>query len=243
MIFRKAILLIHGFAGNSYDYGELYNELQYVSSFDVFTFVLPGHDKTFIASVTYNDWISAAEKRMEKLISVGYKNIYVVGHSMGGVIACHIANKYNKYVKKVVLAAPAFRYMYFKNGKIDVLTSLKKSPEIFGGLDMHTVVSRIFKVPITTAMQFTKLTDKYHDCPKNITVPILIIHGTNDKIVPIESCQYVHNSVKSRVNILLNIKGVNHDCFTGNRKEDVYTSVITFLKKKYVTEIKRTIDI
>ena len=215
MLFRKAILLIHGFAGNSFDYGELGNELQYYLDFDVYTFTLPGHNKTFISNVSCEDWINSAERMMDKLISIGYKNIYVVGHSMGGVIASYIASKYNKYVKKVVLAAPAFRYMYFKNDKIDVIKSIKKSPEIFGGLDIHLVLSRILKVPI---------------------------HGTSDKIVPSESCQYVHKVVKSKVNILVNMDSVNHDCFTGKRKDEVITAVITFLRKKYIMDINKTIE-
>lgn len=242
MLFRKAILLIHGFAGNSYDYGELGNELQYYLDFDVYTFVLPGHDKTFISHVSYEDWINSAENMMNKLIDIGYKNIYVVGHSMGGVIASHIASKYSKYVKKVVLAAPAFRYMYFKNDKIDIIKSIKKSPEIFGGLDIHLVLSRILKVPIKTAMEFTKLVDKYHDSPKSITAPIMIIHGTSDKIVPSESCEYVHKVVKSKVNILVNMDSVNHDCFTGKRKDEVITAIITFLRKKYVMDLNKTIE-
>ena len=39
--FRKAILLIHGFAGGNYDYGDLGNDLELFRSFDVFTFTLP----------------------------------------------------------------------------------------------------------------------------------------------------------------------------------------------------------
>ena len=47
-LFRKAILLIHGFAGGNYDYGSLGNDLELYSNFDVYTFTLPGHDKMII---------------------------------------------------------------------------------------------------------------------------------------------------------------------------------------------------
>ena len=46
--FRKAIILIHGFAGGNYDYGSLNNDLELYSNFDVFTFTLPGHEKIVI---------------------------------------------------------------------------------------------------------------------------------------------------------------------------------------------------
>ena len=48
ILFRKAILLIHGFAGGNYDYNSLGNDLQLYRDFDVYTFTLPGHDKTII---------------------------------------------------------------------------------------------------------------------------------------------------------------------------------------------------
>ena len=40
-----------------------------------------------------------SEMQIEKIIKHGYKEIYVIGHSMGGVIAAYLASKY-KEVKK-----------------------------------------------------------------------------------------------------------------------------------------------
>ena len=50
-LFKKAILLIHGFAGGSYDYNSLNNDLELYNSFDVFTFTLPGHERMIIDKV------------------------------------------------------------------------------------------------------------------------------------------------------------------------------------------------
>ena len=101
MNFRKAILLIHGFAGGSYDYGDFGNDLQLYRNFDVYTFTLPGHDKPKINKVTKEDWINAAENQIEKIINNGYKKIYVIGHSMGGIIASHLASKYKEGVNNI----------------------------------------------------------------------------------------------------------------------------------------------
>jgi carboxylesterase len=112
MLRKKAILLIHGFAGGAYDYGNLPNDLEFVNNYKVFTYTLPGHDKAIINKVTKDDWIKMSEMQIEKIIKHGYKEIYVIGHSMGGVIAAYLASKY-KEVKKLVLAAPAFQYFKF----------------------------------------------------------------------------------------------------------------------------------
>lgn len=121
-MFRKAILIIHGFGGGVYDEEYLSTNLEFIKNYDVFTFTLPGHDG-FPGKYTRFDWINSAEKQIENLINHGYKNIYLVGHSMGGVISTYIASKY-KEVKKLVLAAPAFHYLKFKNDKPDIIESI-----------------------------------------------------------------------------------------------------------------------
>ena len=114
MCFRKkAILMIHGFVGGPYDFGNLHNELQTYKKFDVFTFTLPAHEKFVVSDVKYTEWIDESKRQIEFLINNGYKEIYLIGHSMGGVIAAHLASHYPQ-VKKLVLAAPAFKYLSFK---------------------------------------------------------------------------------------------------------------------------------
>ena len=46
-LFRKAILVIHGFAGGVYDEEYLTHRLELISNYDVYTFTLPGHDGDF----------------------------------------------------------------------------------------------------------------------------------------------------------------------------------------------------
>ena len=85
MLRKKAILLIHGFAGGAYDYGNLPNDLEFVNNYKVFTYTLPGHDKAIINKVTKDDWIKMSEMQIEKIIKHGYKEIYVIGHSVAEV--------------------------------------------------------------------------------------------------------------------------------------------------------------
>ena len=194
MLKKKAILLIHGFAGGSYDYGDLPNDLELINNYKVFTYTLPGHNKSIINNVTKEDWIKKSEYQIEKIINHGYKDIYVIGHSMGGVIASYLASRY-KEVKKLVLAAPAFQYFKFENNKINILESIKVVPNLFKDYDKAEVISRIFKVPIPTIREFISLVKEHHDDIKNIKCPTLIIHGTKDEIVPNSSTLYVYDNI------------------------------------------------
>ncbi len=228
--FRKAILLIHGFAGGNYDYGDLGNDLELFRSFDVFTFTLPGHDKVVINRVTREDWIKKAETQIEKLINNGYHEIYIIGHSMGGVIASYLASKY-KEVKKLVLAAPAFRYFSFKNDKLDVVQSLKKVPKLFKEYPSEEILSRFFKVPITTIKEFMKLVEEHTNDIEKITCPTLILWGTKDEIVPKDSVNYVFDNISSKSVTLFEIKTLTHDLFINDRYEDVKKIITFFLRK------------
>ena len=241
---RKAILLIHGFVGGIYDYDTLPNELEVYRNFDVFTFTLPGHEKFTVKDVKYEDWIKSAEKQIEFLLKNNYKEIYLIGHSMGGVIATHLAAKY-KEVKKLVLAAPAFRYFYFKDGKVNmkgINDTIKNFPNLLKEEGKDKVIERIRKTPISTVMEFTKLVNKYQNDTQKVSCPILIIHGLDDNVVPSEATEYVYNTVTSKSNTLVNIKDVTHDCFTQKRKDKVNSIIIDFLRK-HPHNKKETINI
>lgn len=230
MFFKKAVLVIHGFAGGVYDEEDLINYLQLENSLDVFSFTLPGHEKN-LSKVKYEEWIDKSKEKIEWLINKGYNNIYLIGHSMGGVIASYLSIQY-KEVKKLVLAAPAFEYLQVKENNINLIKNIKETPEIIKDYSIEEVFSRLLKLNISAVVEFRKLVKKYHDTPKSINIPIMILQGTSDKIVPITSSIYVYESVKSKVKRLIMINGVTHDLFKSKRTDEINKIVKNFLIKK-----------
>lgn len=229
---KKAILMIHGFVGGCYDFDNFNNDLQLHKKFDVFTFTLPAHEKMIVNNVKYEEWIDEATNKIEFLIQNGYKEIYLIGHSMGGVIAAKLASIYPQ-VKKLVLVAPAFRYFYFKNGKVDIKNvseTLRNIKNILTDENNEILISRIAKTPLPTVIEFMKLVKENQNCVKHINCPTLSINGLKDIIVPEEATKHVYNSIKSKTNILYNIDNLSHDCF---KNQPVVKKVITeFLLKK-----------
>lgn len=228
MMFRRAILIIHGFAGGTYDLEYLANKLELINYFDVFTFTLPGHDSN-LDKVKMESWIKSAEDMMEMLIQHGYKNIYVIGHSMGGIIACHIAGKY-KEVKKLVLAAPAFHFLSFEGNKNDIVEFIKKGKSALKEYKTNAVLSKFMNMPPNAIKEFVKLVNTYYECPSLVKTPTLIIEGTKDIVVPMSSAKYVYDAIKSKQKILLVVKDINHSIYKSKRKEEVTDKTIKFLK-------------
>ena len=231
MKLMKAVLLIHGFAGGTYDMESLAWQLEKNLTLNVYQFTLPGHaHKT---NCTYKDWIESVEEKIEVLIKSGYSSIYVVGHSMGGILASYAASKYPE-VKKVVLAAPAFKCIGEREN-----FSLKKASSIVNDYGITEVLFRgLERLPLTAINEFMTLVNKYQEIPKKIDVPILIFQGLKDDVVPKESSEYVFNNVKSRIKGIVYLEKSNHDIFNGPQKDVANIKIEKFLLSNKIVEEK-----
>ena len=229
MLFKKAILIIHGFAGGTYDQEELASYLELNRNFDVFQFTLPGHERN-LSKVEHDEWIKKSEQQIEWLISNRYNKIYLIGHSMGGVIATYLASKYIE-VKKLVLAAPAFHYLSVIKENLNVSKSLQVAPKVIKTYGSEEIVARVLKLNVTVLKEFMTLVKEYYDYPKDVTCPVLIIQGKSDNLVPVSSSEYVYNSVKSKEKKLICLDNVTHDVFRSENKKEIFKLIERFLKK------------
>lgn len=229
MLFRKAIIIIHGFAGGTYDEEYLAHRLELRREFDVYTFTLSGHDGLFKSNMKETEWIKSAEQMIEFLIENNYKTIYLVGHSMGGVIATYLANKY-KEVKKIVLVAAAFKFVGFKEENFNIIDSLKETPKIIKDYSKDEIITRLLKMPIHAIKEFANLVKNNEYNLKEIQIPTLIIQGNNDALVPLETANYIYNTIPSKQKNILVYDGVTHDVFRSNKKEEITNEIIDFLE-------------
>lgn len=225
---NSAVLIIHGFAGGTYDEEDLANYLELNPFLDVYQFTLPGHKKN-LSNVEYTEWIEYSEEKLKWLIDKGYKRIYLIGHSLGGVIATYLATKYRE-IKKLILAAPAFHYLNFTNGEINIKNTIKLAPQIVKTYGGSELLSRFLKLNVKATKEFTNLIKNYYEFPKKIKCQLLILQGTNDDVVPISSSQYVYDSALSKTKKLVLIDGVTHDIFCSEREEIIFATVKSFIK-------------
>lgn len=228
MIGKKAILMIHGFAGGTYDLEYLQNELGLIFNFDVFSYTLPGHDG-FLTKVSYKEWLDKSEEMVKWLIDNGYRNIYLVSHSMGGVISCFLATKY-KEIQKLVLLSPAFNYLEAVGDDVNFTKSLKKSTQLLKDYNRQTIFSRAFKFNPHATKEFIKLVQENYKTPKDVKCPALIIHGNKDNLAPLSSAYYVYDNIQTDVKQLVIVDGATHDILKNDKKEQIRNIVEKFLK-------------
>ena len=241
MFKNKAILIIHGFAGGTYDEEYLANYLELEKKFDVFIFTLPGHDVKDKRKATCEEWIKESENQLKRLIKNRYKNIYLIGHSMGGVIATHLAKKY-KQVKKLVLVAPAFTSLASKE-EGGVLAAIMKLPDIIKAYSYNELLTRVNKLPLRAEKEFFKLIDTYKQEIYDIDIPVMFVHGTSDQLVPYKSSERIYNNMKVNKRVFLTINDYYHDVFKGKKVDDICFQIDRFLKTRKFRLRKEKIEL
>ncbi len=104
---KKAVLLVHGYTGYP---GELIRPAEdlFLQHYDVYCPRLPGHgtDHIDFEHSSYKEWLLLVENAAEDL-KRKYKDVYLVGHSMGGTIVSVVLSKIEG-IKKAVAVSPAY---------------------------------------------------------------------------------------------------------------------------------------
>lgn len=233
-LFRKAIVIIHGFTGNLYDNEYLMNYLEYDPKFDVYAKTLPGHNKDRFSDASINDWKKSVDDEIKNLIKKGYHRIYVVGHSMGGILASYVAGKYPE-IKKVVLVNAAFDYLNFKQNKDDL------KDKDFG--KYQHLWQKVLRTSPFMVNEFRKLVKESNSLLQDVKCDVLILRSMRDEIVPGEVGDVIYENIKSKNKWLTDISDASHVVLKGNKKRIVSEYIKLFLKGgiKWKTSYKKEI--
>ena len=147
------------------------------------------------------------------------RNIYLVGHSQGGVVASMLAGLYPDLIKKVVLLAPA--------------TTLK-SDALEGNTQGVTynpdhIPDRLPFKDLTLGGFYLRIAQQLpiYEVSAQFTKPVCLIHGTDDTVVsPNASKKYDQIYQNSTLHL---IEGANH-CFSDNYQKNAVNLTADFLQ-------------
>lgn len=194
MIKIKALLCLHGLLSNNLALNNIYINLK-----DKYDYIhipnLPGHGDNNLSFSKINVFKFTIEE-FDKL-SIKYKNIDVLGYSLGGVLACYIALYRN--VNKLILLAPAFKYINIKKYKPKEIKINKEKKDF--NLDYKKI-----KYFIT----FTKIVNEVNEKLSYLYIPVCIIYGDNDILVNEKGCFNLYKMVINKNKYYIKIKNVNH---------------------------------
>jgi carboxylesterase len=194
----KRILLIHGFTATVTEVRPV-GEYLHQYGYDVYSVLLAGHGRTpeALHKSTRHDWWESAKKAFESIDNCEF----VLGLSMGGLLASRLAVEYEKQLQALILLAtpmglasklaklvPFFKYF---------MRYIDKSPESEEYFQQHHLISYL-KYPTTATHELLKLIKftKKKIIPK-ITIPTLICQGEKDDSILPESYEIIRKIISS----------------------------------------------
>ena len=201
----KIIIIIHGFSSTK-DTGAKYvaEELskRKINSIRI-DLDNRGESEPKFGKTTISNYVKTVNSTIGYVKKLGYKNISLLGTSLGGLIAAATALRYRN-IKKLALRAPVADYyeLLLKRFNKDEVTKFKKQGFYY--------YIRPDEEKLKIVYDFIEDSKKYsmYKKVKDIKCPVLIIHGTKDEIVPYKTSQKL---VKKFTNArLVLIKNASH---------------------------------
>ncbi|GGA84291.1 alpha/beta hydrolase [Ornithinibacillus halotolerans] len=225
-------LIIHGFTGGPHELEPLTNYLKTNTDWHISVPTLPGHgEKLALENANYKSWLETAEDSLKE-IKEKYDEIYIIGFSMGGMIAAYLAAKYK--VDKLVLLATAGKYLSFKQISVDIGYMLKDG--LSGKLEQNKLFRhykrKMGSVPFKANLEFLKLVRLTRKSLKNVDTPVLIAQGQMDNMVPYKTAYYLDKEIPSKKKEVVFFERSRHLICLGNDKDTLNKMVFEFLRKR-----------
>lgn len=247
---KAALLVVHGLnehSGRYLDFADYFT----AKGFAVFSLDQVGHGKSdgtrsFIKKFSYFtddilDYIAIINRW------VGPIPIYLVGHSLGGLIAANFLIDHQKLISGAVLSGsvvlvPAYvskltivmgkiiSAILPKMGLLEIdKQSLSRDPEVVQAyLDDPLVYNGKSTVRISSEMN--QAIERIKTVGEKINLPILILHGSEDRIVEPACSKYLFKKVSSTDKELTIYDGYFHELYNEPEKLTVYGDVYTWLE-------------
>lgn len=220
---------------------------------------LQGHSKEEdINTFNYKKCLSQVEAEFEEFRS-RFDDVYLIGFSMGGVIAGHLASKYG--AKKLVLVSPAFKYgqtSQFAKDFVNLMNRTKEDdtfPSFFEllnfkrperltkiqefvnneyrdlGSSYENFIFRLNRLKPSTFLNFTRLVARVKRDIKIDDIPTRIYHAEFDELVPVSASLYIFSKIKSLDKRLTLVAGVHHRILASNIRDDIIKEILEFYYK------------
>ncbi|RKN84108.1 alpha/beta hydrolase [Paenibacillus ginsengarvi] len=182
----KVCLGLHGFTGGPFELTPLARYLEN-AGWTCLLPTLPGHERPDgLRQVRWNDWLDAAEREAQRLTE-RYGSFDLVGFSMGGALAAHIASRYP--VRRLVLLNAAVIYASPYLLLQDFGSALQAG-------DWRRYM-KIRRTPLRATVQFMRLVRSAKPMWKGIGAPTMIAQSGRDPVVHPHSASVLASLIPS----------------------------------------------
>jgi len=249
---RGEILIAHGFGEHSGRYGALTDHLvahnYSVTAYDHrghgLSDGLPGHVESF---AEYDDDLG---RIVTSVRSRGQsRKLFLIGHSMGGLIVLRYGARRGASLAGLIVSAPlievavpvpAHKLMIARVGarmaprmRLDNEINpayLSRDPEVGRAYAADPLVNR--KVSAKWFAEATRAMQEVVEWAPKITTPLLVMHGTEDRLASATATTRLFERVISSDKELVIYPGFYHELFNEPEKREVFERVTGWLDKR-----------
>lgn len=234
------VILIHGLSGNAADMQYIKDKLVN-TSYDVFNINLPGHGTKpqDLLTINMQDWINAVESQ----ISTCHDKCFLIGQSMGALLALYCASSHPEKIKGIILLSPAIRlfgrfnrmfmfflYTLFMFLPIPTLYYKKTNGPDISDQYVKKKYNAYNKIPLKALIEFERLRRATLKRLEMISVPILIIYSKKDHTIDKNAVEIIdkriHSSIKETRALINSFHVISIDV----EKEIVADNILRFLR-------------
>lgn len=227
-----AILCLHGFTATTVDVRRI-ARIFVDHGFSASGPLLPGHGTLpeDLNRTNWRDWFQTAEKSYLDL-QKGHKKVFVLGESLGGLLALHLAVKYPE-IAGLMLLAPALiirklwlsKFLYPFKEYIYKPYVLKKNSEDTMPWQGYNVI------PLKAGASFYDFQQIVKKELEKVMVPALVFQGRNDTTIDPMSSFIVNNEIGSSVKELIWLPDSGHVILLDKQSLEAENACLDFIQR------------
>lgn len=239
---RRAILMVHGFAGTPNNLNELPARIA-ATGWHVHAMLLPGHGTSPRAfEVTAAEQLEAAVVTELDALRNRYETVVLLGHSMGGALATLIAARCK--VDGLILVSPyyavAHRWYYLLRPEKWaallspvvrwVYRSVRMQP--VNRVEAQEKILSYHWIPVRSVLMAMSLAARARceEVAANITAPVLLIRSRRDGVIDTTLAQQMFEKFPSAHKRAVCLQNSDHIVFWDYDREEVVAQVTDFLQ-------------
>lgn len=174
--------------------------------------------------------------------------LFLIGHSMGGLLALSYALRHQERLDGLLLSAPLAALEAASpvmRGAGRLLSALAPALGIFGvepeRVSRDPDVVRAYvedplvhhgKLPARSIGEFTTAVDHFPSQVPQLTLPLLVMHGTGDRIVPVAASLMVHDGAGSEDKQLELYEGLYHEILNEPEQGQVMDDIVGWVEAR-----------
>jgi acylglycerol lipase len=246
---KGVVLITHGIAEHSGRYEHVALSLN-SAGYSVVAFDLRGHGKSsgkrnYINS--FQDYLNDLDEVLTRTKSIFPDlPLFLFGHSMGGGIVTLFTIEGKADVKGIILSAPSVKVsddisplLQKISGLLSIIApklpavklesaDISKDPSVVEAYDNDPLNYR-GGILARTGSELLKSTKLISAQASTISLPILIMHGTSDKLADVSGSQMLYEKVSSQDKTLKLYEGLYHEIFNEPEQDQVKADMIAWL--------------